>query len=74
MGLGFENCEVGFGKKRAGKWDWYPHPTPLQDPPYGIPKETLDALMMLYRNPRSMVRSLDGDVVVQFFSWFRFFN
>jgi hypothetical protein len=28
---------------------------------YGIPKETVDAIMMLYRNTRSMVRSPDGD-------------
>ena len=24
MGIGFENCKVGFGKKKwTGKWDWY---------------------------------------------------
>ena len=28
---------------------------------YGIPRETVNAVMMLYRNTRSMVRSLDGD-------------
>ena len=25
--MGFENCEVRFGKNRAEKWDWY-------DPPF----------------------------------------
>ena len=29
MGMEFENCEEGFGKKNA-KWDWYPLPN-LQD-------------------------------------------
>ena len=28
---------------------------------YGIPEETVNAIMMLYRNTRSMVRSPDGD-------------
>ena len=28
---------------------------------YGIPTETIEAIMMLYRNTRSMVRSHDGD-------------
>ena len=28
---------------------------------YGIPSETVDAIMMLYKNTRSMVRSPDGD-------------
>ena len=28
---------------------------------YGIPTETIEAIMMLYRNTRSMVRSPDGD-------------
>ena len=28
---------------------------------YGIPKETVDAIMILYQNTRSMVRSPDGD-------------
>ena len=28
---------------------------------YGIPGETVNAIMMLYRNTRSMVRSPDGD-------------
>ena len=32
---------------------------------YGIPAETVNALMMLYMNTRSMVRSPDGDT--QFF-------
>ena len=28
---------------------------------YGIPKETVDAIMMLYKNTRAKVRSPDGD-------------
>ena len=28
---------------------------------YGIPEETVFAIMMLYKNTRSMVRSPDGD-------------
>ena len=28
---------------------------------YGIPKEIVDTIMMLYKNTRSMVRSHDGD-------------
>ena len=32
---------------------------------YGIPAETVNAIMMLYMNTRSMVRSPDGDT--QFF-------
>ena len=28
---------------------------------YGIPEETVCAIMMLYKNTRSMVRSTDGD-------------
>ena len=28
---------------------------------YGIPQETVSAIMMLYKNSRSMVRSPDGD-------------
>ena len=31
--MGFENCEAGFGEKRAGKWDWYyPYRTLLHNP------------------------------------------
>ena len=29
---------------------------------YGLPKETVTAIMMLYRNPKVKVRSLDGDI------------
>ncbi|CAH1277215.1 Hypp9511 [Branchiostoma lanceolatum] len=28
---------------------------------YGVPKETVDAVMMLYKDTKSMVRSPDGD-------------
>ena len=30
---------------------------------YGLPKETVNAIMMLYRNTKVKVHSLDGDTV-----------